>query len=275
MTTDLLRGYLDVLIRRWYIVLAMAVLAVGAALLVTLATRPTFETTAVIALSPATLAVPASNQAPPYYYVVDSPRRLPTAFTPAAYLALLKGADVLEAVKPEAPATIASNGSDRSLIEITARSEDPKQAAETANAWAQAGAARIVQVLLPSGAEAQAAQAKLDAAEQALVRFSQDNGLGEYNLARLRAAALPTAQQLELARLLRARDSAEAVYMDFAREFESETILATSTYKPTVIAAAVPTTPVSPKAAQNLLAGALFGLLIGILAAFAAEFVRS
>ncbi len=273
MTNDPLRAFLDVLIRRWYIVLTMPVLAVIAALLVTATIKPMFETTAVIALSPVSLAVPTSNQAPPYYYVVDSSHHLPTAFTPSYYIALLKGADVLEKVKPAATVNITSNSGDKSLIEITARSDDPHRATETANAWAQAGAARIVQVLLPAGDEAKQAQAQLDAAEQALAQFAQANGLGDYNLSKLRGANLATAKQLELARLLRARDTAEAVYLDFARELESETILTESAYKPNVIPAAVPAAPVSPKPAQNLGVGAAFGLLVGILAAFAVEFV--
>lgn len=274
MTDDMnaRRDYFDVLIRRWKLVLAMPILAMTAAALVTLTTQPTYEATAIIALSPATLSVPTANQAPPYYLVVDSPRHLPTAYTPAYYVALLKGDDVVAQVAPLAAVTIAPSGNDKSLIEITARGDDPKQVAATANKWAQVGAARIQQVLLPSGDTAAAAQKELEAAEHALVKFAQDNALGDYDLAKLRVAtSLPTDKRLELARRLRARDVAESVYLDFARDQERAAILAASVYKPTTIAAPMPTTPASPKSAQSILVGAAFGLLVGILSAFAVE----
>ena len=268
-----LRDYFDVLIRRYKFVLAMPLLAAIAAALVSAAIKPTYEATAVIALSPVTLSVPTTGQAPPYYLMVDSPQRLPTAYTPAYYVALLQGSEVVARVAPQAAVTIAPNGGDKSLIEITARSDDPQKAAATANKWMQEGAAQISKTLLPSQAELGAAQVQLDQAEQALVKFSKDNGLGEYDLSTLRAAVLSTDKRLELDRLLRARDVAESVYLDFAKAWERESILAANAYTPTQIAAAVPTAPVSPKLAQNVLIGAVFGLLLGILGAFALEYV--
>lgn len=276
MTEDTLdlREYFDVLIRRWKFVLAMPILAALAAALVSFAMKPTYEATAVIALSPTTLSVPTNGQAPPYYLMVDSPRLLPTAYTPAYYIALLEGDDVVKQAAPQAAVTIVSDSNDKSLIEITARGGDPKQVAATANTYAQAGTARIQQQLMPGGEDAAVAQKKLDAADQALARFSQDNGLGDYNLAKLRAApALPGDKQLELARLLRDRDVAESVYLDFARRLEQSQILAGTAYSPQVISAPVPVAPVSPKLAQNILIGAAFGLLVGILGAFALEYV--
>ncbi|MDE3090036.1 MAG: hypothetical protein KGJ80_11700 [Chloroflexota bacterium] len=268
-----LREYLDVLIRRWRFVLAMPILAMIAAALVSFAMKPTYEATAVIALSPSTLSIPTTGQAQPYYLLVDSPRRLPTAYTPTYYVALLNGDDVVAQVAPQAAVTIAPNSGDKSLIEITARSEDPQKAASTANKWMQEGAARIQKALLPSQNELGAAGVKLTEAEQALVKFSKGNGL-DYDLKGLRSATFSsTDKQLELNGLLRAYDTAESVYLDFAKDWERESILATSAYTPARIAAAVPTVPVSPKPAQNILIGAALGLLLGILAAFAAEFV--
>ncbi len=268
-----LHDYIDVLIRRWKFVLTLPVLAAIAAALVSFAMKPTYEATAVIALSPATLSVPTTAQAPPYYLMVDSPRRLPTAFTPAYYVALLKSDEVVAQVAPQAAVTIAPNGGDKSLIEITARGDDPPQVAATANKWMQEGAARIQKALLPSENQLGAAQVQLDQAEQALIKFSADNGLGEYDLARLRTATLSsTGKQVALGRALLARDAAESVYLELAKDWEREYILATSVYTPARIAAPVPTVPVSPKPAQNVLIGAAFGLLLGILGAFALEF---
>ena len=145
-------------------------------------------------------------------------------------------------------------------------------AATTANRWAEVGAGRILQVIMPAGDEASAAREKLDSAEQTLVKFSQQNGL-EYNLDKLRSAVLLVDKRQELDRLLRARDTAEAVYNDFARELESSTILATNTYRPSTILAPVPSAPVSANVPRNLIIGAGFGLLIGVLGAFAAEYM--
>ncbi len=267
-----LRDYVDVLIRHWKLVIAMAVLAMLAAAAVSFMVKPVFEAKAMIAISPATLSVPTANQVPPYYLMVDSPRQLPVAYTPSYYIALVQSAEVIEAAHPSSPVTISSNGGDKSLIEIAARSDNPQAAAQVANAYAEAGASRIQQTLVPDGAEVKTAQLNLDVAEQALVKFSLQNELGDYNLAKLRSVSLSTAKQLELATLLRERDNAESVYNDLARDWERSTILATNAYKPTTMQAAIPTSPISPKPLQNIAIGAGLGLLVGILAAFAAEY---
>ena len=275
MTDDTLdlRAYFDVLIHRWKFVFAMPVLAMIAAALVSFTTQPTYEATAVIALSPATISVPTSDQAPPYYLMVNSPGNLPTTYSPAYYIALLEGNDVVSQVVPKVPVTIDSNGSDKSLIDITARGGDPQLVAATANKWMQEGAARIQKALLPNQDQLSAAQVKLDEAEQALVKFSKDNGL-DYNLNRLRGATFSSSdKQIELGKLLRAYDVTESVYTDLAKNWERENILATSTYTPALIAAAVPNAPSSPRPVQNILIGAAFGLLLGILGAFVLEWV--
>ncbi len=267
-----LRDYIDVLIRHWKLVVAMAVLAMLAATSVSFAVKPVFEAKAMIALSPATLSVPTANQVPPYYLMVDSPRQLPVAYTPSYYIALVQSAEVAEAVHLAGPVIVSSNGSDKSLVEIVTRGENAQLAAQVADAWAEAGAARIQQVLVPDGAGVKTAQLNLDTAEQALVRFSLQNELGDYNLNKLRTVSLSTAKQLELATLLRERDNAESVYDDLARDWARSTILATNAYKPTTIRAAVPVSPISPKPLQNVALGAGLGLLVGILAAFAVEY---
>lgn len=267
-------SYFNTLVRRWQIVLAMPILAMLAAVLVTFATKPTYEATATIALAPATLSIPTTNQLPPYYLTVDSPRRLPIAYTPTYYVALLKDASIVNQVAPRAAIAIAANGSDRSLLEITARGDDAKIVAETANAYADAGAQRIIQILMPSGDDVAAAQKKLETAEQALVKFSQDNGLGEFDPAKLRTAlGLTATKRLELDRLMRERDNTESVYNDFAREYERAAILAGNVYKPRVITTGTPTAPVAPKLAQNVLIAGAFGLLVGIAGAFAVDYL--
>ena len=150
-----LGDYVDLMIRRWKIIVAMPILAVIAATLVSLATRPTYEATAIIALSPATLSVPTSNQAPPYYLMVDSPQRLPVTHSPAYYIDILRSSEVATKVAPAV--TITSDSGDKSLIDITASGSDSKEVQATANMYVQVGAARIQQILLPSDADVVAA----------------------------------------------------------------------------------------------------------------------
>ncbi len=270
-----LRDYIDVLIRRWRIVIGMPLLAMIAAAVVSFVSPPVFESTAIVALVPSTLSIPSMNQSPPYYVMINQPGYLPIAYGPSFYIELLKSTDVINAAKPSATVSIAVNGADRSLIEITARSTDPDTAAQTANTYADVGAQYITKAFIPTGQAAATAQAKLQSAEDALAQFSRDNGLGEYDLAKLRTAMPRTYEsKMELARLLRTRDVAETVYLDLASDQARTAILAVTANKPTVIQKPAPTTPVSPKPLQNILVGGGLGLLIGILAAFALESTR-
>lgn len=266
------RDYFDALIRRWKFVLAMPVLAILAAALVTGLTPPTFQAIATIALAPSTVAVSLSNLLPPYYLAVDSPRRLPTAYTPTYYVTLLKDAEVINAAQPRAAITIVADNNDRSLIHIIAQGNDPRMVADSANAYAQAGAQRIQRLLAPNGKDVARAKQKLDAAQDALDQFLTEHHINEYDPAL--PPALPTDQRKQLSQLNRERDLAESVYLEFAREYAQSAILAETAYRPSVISAPVPTAPVSPRWAQNLLLGAAFGLLIGVLGAFLREMLR-
>lgn len=265
------RAFLDVLIRRWYVVVAMPLLAMLAAALVTFALKPTYEATATIALAPTTVSISLANQLPPYYLMVSDPRRLPTAYTPTYYIAILKGADVVNAANPQAAITLAPDGNDRALLHITARGDDSKRVTDTANAYARAGIARIQQLVQPTGEEATAARKRLDDAENALGIFARENNFSYDPTAPDVPSNLPRPKILEFQQLLRERDIAESVYLDFAREFERATILANAAYRPTMIAAAAPTIPVAPRLVPNVLIGATFGLLIGLLGAFVLE----
>lgn len=269
-----LRSYFDILIRRWIIVLVMPIVAMVVAALGTLAIKPVYEATATIALAPSTISVSISTQAPPYYLLVDSPRKLPTAYTPAYYLAILKSPDVAGGASLRLPAAFSSNGADKSLIDVAVRGSDPQEAAQLATTWAQLGAQRIEKLLTPSDAQVTLAQSRVDAAEDALIKFAQENRLSESDLADpFSITTLSPDKKSELARLLRVRDAAEETARDFASDYEHATVLASTTYKPTVVPASVPTAPVSPKLAQSVLVAGVLGLLIGVLAAFAVEYM--
>lgn len=266
------RDYFDVVIRRWKFVFAMPVLAILAAALVTGLSKPTFQATATIALAPSTVAVSLSNLLPPYYLAVDSPRRLPTAYTPTYYITVLKDAEVVNAAQARAAITLIADSNDRSLIQIVAQGDDPKIVADSANAYAQAGAQRIQRLLAPNGEEVVRAKQKLDAAQDALDQFLIEHHITDYDPAL--PPALPADQRKQLTQLNRERDLAESVYLEFAREFAQSAILAETAYRPSVILAPVPTAPVAPRWTQNLLLGAAFGLLIGVLGAFLLEMLR-
>jgi uncharacterized protein involved in exopolysaccharide biosynthesis len=266
------RNYIDILIRRWKFVIAMPILAAIAAALVTFTIQPVYQATATIALAPATVSVSLSNLLPPYYLMVDSPRNLPPAYTPTYYLAILKSADVVAAAQTRSAITLAGDGNDRALIHITARGAAAATVAADANAYAQAGANRLQQLLVPSGAEVAAAKQKLDAAQQAFDQFLLDHKISEYDPAA--PPLLSSDKRKELLALSHARDLAESIYLDFARDFAKTSILAETSYRPTVIPASVPTAPSSPQLAPNILLGGAFGLLIGILGAFTLEFSR-
>lgn len=267
-----LRDYIDILIRRWKFVIAMPILAAMTAAIISFAVKPVYQATATIALAPATVSVSLSNLLPPYYLMVDSPRNLPPAYTPTYYIAMLKGADVVAAAQTRSAIAIAGDGGDRSLINITARADDAKATAADANAYAQAGANRLAQLLVPTGAEVTAAKQKLDAAQQAFDKFLLDNKIVDYDPAV--PPALASAKRIELTTLSHARDLAESTYLEFARDFAKTAILAETAYRPTVIPATIPSAPASPQLAQNVLIGGAFGLLIGILGAFTLELVR-
>ncbi len=272
MTTEFdLRTILDVIVRRWVILVAMPGVAMLAAALATFAIPPTYEATATLALAPTTVSISLANQLPPYYFMVSEPRRLPPAYTPTYYIAVLGGADVLAAVKPQAGFAITSDSGDRSLLHITARGGNAKQVADAANAYAQIGAQTVTQVLRPTGDEARLAQQKFAAAEQALIKFAQDNRI-EYDPAHLQdVPPMSRSQELQFMELMRTRDLAESIYLDFERDQQRAEILADSAYRPRVILAAPPTAPVAPKLAPTVLLGAAFGLLVGIAGAFALE----
>jgi hypothetical protein len=265
--------YFDVLIRRWKIIVAMPVLAVIAAALATLAIKPTYEASAGIALAPTTVSISLANQLPPYYLMVSDPRNLPIAYTPAYYIAILNGADVVNAAQARAAISISGDGNDRALLHILARGSEAKLAADAANAYAQAGVSRITALLQPTGAQADAAKQMLQAAEQAIVKYASDNGI-DYDPSGMRETPqLPRGKELAFQSLLRDRDIAESVYLDFARDLERSAIMANTANRPIMIPATIPTAPVSPKIAQNILFGAAFGLLVGIVGAFAIELV--
>jgi capsular polysaccharide biosynthesis protein len=269
------RDYLDVLLRRWQVLIAMPILAMIAAAIVSFLSPTIYEATALVALNPSTLSVPSLNQSPPYYLMVDSPNHLPTAYSPAFYVELLKSAEVVSAVnQPTVTVSISPNSADRALLEISARATSPELAAQTANLYAEVGAQFIAKAFVPSSQIAALADEKLKVADDALSRFSLDNGLGDYDLTKLKAAVLPSyAKKIELASLLRARQVAESVSLELARDQARGTILAATANKPIAISKPAPAAPIAPKTAQNILVGGALGLMVGIIAAFAVEYL--
>ena len=125
-----LRPYIAVLLRRWWLILGLAVAAAAIAAAVSLASPATYEASATVAI--ANLGTQPTPQA-------------------KAYLELATGQGVLEEVGKNLP-TIggetltyddlksklsASAGADPALVKLQARESDPRLAAEMATIWAQ------------------------------------------------------------------------------------------------------------------------------------------
>ncbi len=197
-----LRQYVEVLIRYWKWIVGLALVMAVAALVMGFLTPPTYEATALVAVTE------------PRYVMRFDPRfETVNGIQPAykAYPELAASDDLLQDLLaclnplPEGVETLqnlremleAGAGADPSMVRLAVRYRDPEEAARVANAWAGLFVARANEIY---GAHSdqqvhffenqlERARAELEAAEQALVAFQARNQ------AALLGAQLTSAQQ--------------------------------------------------------------------------------
>ena len=177
-----LRPYVQAVVRRWWLIAAVGLVAGVLAYVVLLFVPPTYESSALVLVTK------------PRFNLQFDPR-IQTPDTAFAYLAYptLALSDVVvdELVAAMEPASVevfrqrlsAKNGTDPSLIVLTVTHPDPVRAAEVANAWAELFVGRANQVFGRQGdepvlflqAQLVRSQADLERIEGQLVAFQAQN----------------------------------------------------------------------------------------------------
>lgn len=186
-----LHDYVNVLVKYWWIVIGLPVVFVAiAAILGFLVMQPTYEATAMVAITRPRYIVQFTNQ---FETVPLDQREVPLK----AYPTLATSSDLLSSLLPLVADQLpedsrdleqlqsmvaARSGSDTSLIELTVTAGDPEVAANIANIWAARFADKIEEVYGQSAYEVEAfesqlemASARRDAAETAVVEFQARN----------------------------------------------------------------------------------------------------
>lgn len=182
------RRYIDVLIRRWPLILIATLLAAASAFLFSKLQAPTYEATALVVVGKPRYVL---NFAP----LIKGPEASTIGGTALATLAtadevLLQVLAEVQEVLPQGERTLralkrtlkAAADRDRSLLKLTVRGTDPAVVAELANTWALAFITHINRVY-GGGAEdvsffqTQAARTgeELDEAERNLVAYQAQN----------------------------------------------------------------------------------------------------
>ncbi|NLT41503.1 MAG: hypothetical protein GXX93_02405 [Anaerolineae bacterium] len=218
-----LHDYVNVLVKYWWIVIGLPVVAVALAAIVGFVMmKPTYEATSLVAITRPRYVVQFTEQ---FETVPLDQRQVPLK----AYPSLATSSDLLTELLPLVADQLpegardlrqlqgmvsARSGSDASLIELTVTAGDPEVAANIANVWALRFADKVEEVYGQTAHEIEAfeeqlgsAAARRDAAEAALVEFQSRN-----NSAVLQAQIGD--KQASLSSYLAARRSLERVNQD-------------------------------------------------------------
>jgi len=183
-----LREYVQVLVRSWKWVVGLAVLAAVAALGVSFLIPPTYEATALVAVTEPRYVM----RFDPRFETVNN-----VQLVYKAYPELATSDDLLQDLLvrldplPEGVETYrnlrnmsqAEQGADPSMVRLAVRSQEPEEAARVANVWAELFVTRANEIYGTQGedqvqffeGQLERAQAELAAAEQALVAFQARN----------------------------------------------------------------------------------------------------
>ncbi len=184
-----LREYLDVLVRRWKWIVALAVIAALAAAAVSFfVLKPTYEARALVLITNPRYQLRFDPRLETISDIETASKAYPTL---AVSDDLLK--QVLDSLDPPLPETqrtlqalrgkvSASAGADPSLLQLTTTNGDPERAAQIANTWAEQYVIYVNELYGRRSEDVaffneqfEAARSVLDAAEEALVDYEARN----------------------------------------------------------------------------------------------------
>lgn len=186
-----LRQYIDVLIRQWKWILALAMVAAVVALVVSFLLPPTYEARALVIITKPRYVMRFDTK----FETVDNVLQPYKAY-PALAMGdqiLLKTIDAIDPPLPQEeqvlayfrPKLDAASGSDPSVVELRVKGQDAVQAQRIANTWADVFVAQVNELYDESVQDARFFEAQLQTAddvlaqaEQALVEFQGRNQAG-------------------------------------------------------------------------------------------------
>ena len=183
-----LRQYVDVLIRHWKWIAGLALVAAVAALVVSFLIPPTYEATALVAVTEPRYVMrfdprfETVNGIQPVYKAYPE---LATSDELLQYLLahLVPPPQGVESLRDLRGMLDAGAGADPSIVRLAVRSQEPQEAARVVNIWAGLFVIRANEIYGSQNEEQvsffenqlERAQAELDTAEQALVAFQARN----------------------------------------------------------------------------------------------------
>ncbi len=256
-----LRDQLAVLRRRKLVVVGTAVIAVALALGLALIQERVYQSTAEVLIT--------RERANQILDDTPTPQVLDAERTIRSDLALLKSEQIRAEVRERlgrAPTIATSSEAESDLIRVTARSPEPRTAAEVANAYAEA----FVEYRRREAANAfeQAAtklQPKVDDLQE------QIDALGA------QIAVLPAAERVGGGNTLQSRRDALVTQQVQVQQKINDLQVAASLENGgarVVTPAKVPTSPASPKPVRNAILAAVLGLVAGVAFAFVLDYLN-
>lgn len=248
-----IRDYLRILRRRRVVVILGAVIGVCLAIVISLVSTATYMATAqlVIQLNPAEAALnPASG-------LVSQSANIPTE------LQVITSAPVMAAVRRQlgqAPPVTATEVGQTDVIDVTASSADPRQAARTANAYANSYIVfRRSQDSTALAAASQQLQARINDLQ------------GQIDVLDTQISRASTAAAATLVTQRNGLISQQGVFKQDVAQLEVG-VNVTSAGIQLVTPASPPGSPSSPKPAEDALIGLIVGLVLGLVGAFVREY---
>lgn len=183
-----LREYVLVLLRYWKWIVGGAAIAAVVALVVSFLLPPTYEATALVAVTKPRYVMQFDPRFETLNDIQPNYKAYPELAASDEILQELLGAlnplpEDIETLQDLQKKVEAESGADPSIVRLTVRHRDPQEAARIANAWAELFVERANELYGGQGeaevqffeAQLERAEAELEAAEQALIAFQARN----------------------------------------------------------------------------------------------------